>query len=85
MPIPQYTDTGSFKIVAAGLFTTAGGDTTETITASGVVSSDLVFVFSKTGNASVVRAAAGTDQITVTTSADPGNDDVLQYIVVRAI
>lgn len=83
--IPQYTDIGTYKIVAAGLFTTVGGDTAETITAAAVVSTDLVFVVAKTGNAQVVRAAAGTGDISVTLSADPGNDDVLQYIVVRAI
>lgn len=82
--LPEGATTQSHVVKFAGLFTTAGGDTTETISVTGVVSSDLVFVFSKTGNAQVVRAAAGTDEITVTTSADPGNDDVLQYMVLRA-
>jgi hypothetical protein len=37
-----------------------------------------------TNTVSIVSAVAGTDQITVTFSADPGNDAVIAYVVKRA-
>lgn len=75
----------SHVVKYAGEFTTVGGDATEVITVTGVTATDLVFVISKSGNANVLRAVPTTNTITVTMSADPGNDDVLAYMVLRAV
>lgn len=79
--------TMSHKIIAAGSFTTLGGDATEVITATGATGTDLAFVTVKTAGGtprSIVAAAAGTNNITVTLSGDPSTDHVLQWQVVRA-
>ncbi len=76
--------TPSHVVKYAGTFTTVGGDATESITVSGVLGTDIVSVQTASGNTNVLRAVAATDAITVTLSADPGNDDVLNYIVYRA-
>lgn len=86
----EHLDAGiapSHVVKFAGEFTTAGGDTDETIAVSGVVDTDLVVVTVQTAGGSpvtVVDAAAGTDQIDVDMSADPSNDHVLTYVVYRA-
>lgn len=83
-------DTGvtpSHVVKFAGTHTTAGGDTAESITVTGATATDIVAVTVKTAGAvptSVVAAAAGTDAISVTMSADPSTDHVLQYVVFRA-
>ena len=77
----------SHVVQYAGSFTTLGGDASESITVTGVVSSDVVVVTVKTAGAtprSVVAAAAGTDAISVTMSGDPSTDHVLAYVVYRA-
>lgn len=71
----------------AGTFTTAGGDTAETITVTGALATDIVVVTVKTVGASpttITAAAANTDAIDVTMAADPSTDHVLQYVVFRA-
>lgn len=76
-----------YYAIAAGTFTTAGGDASESITAAGVVVTDIVCVTVKTAGGtprSIVAAAAGTDAIAVTLSGDPSTDHVLQYVVFRA-
>lgn len=79
--------TPSHVVKFAGEFTTAGGDTDETISVSGVVATDLVTVTLHTAGASpvtIIDASAGTDQIDVDMSADPSTDHVLTYTVYRA-
>ena len=79
--------TPSHIVVYAGEFTTAGGDTDETISVSGVVATDLVHVTLHTAGATpvtIIDASAGTDQIDVDMSADPSTDHVLTYSVLRA-
>ncbi len=79
---------GTHGIVAAGTFTTAGGDATESITAAGVVTSDIAIVTVLTAGAtprSIVAADAGSGAISVTLSGDPSTDHVLQYLVIRAV
>lgn len=67
--------------------TTVGGSDIETITATGVVDGDIVFVGLKSAGATYIATPlfywAVTDAIKVRMSADPGNDHVLQYIVFR--
>lgn len=74
--------------VASGVYTTAGGDATESITVSDCASGDIAIVTVKTAGAtprSVVAAAAGSAAITVTMSDDPSTDHVLQYVVLRVV
>jgi hypothetical protein len=86
----EHLDSGatySHKVIAAGTFTTVGGDTTESIPATGALGTDLAFVQLRTpGNTPVtlVAAAATTDAITVTTSADPAADHVICWQILRA-
>ncbi len=68
-------------------YTTVGGAAAEVISVPGVVGTDKVIVSlydNGTANVSIVSAVAGTDAITVTFSADPGNDTVIAYVVKRA-
>lgn len=77
----------SHVVKFAGTFTTVGGDAAESITVTGALATDIVCVTVKTAGASpesIVAAAAATDAINVTMSADPSNDHVLQYVVLRA-
>lgn len=80
--------TGSHYILAAGVFTSAGGDATESITVTGATSSDVAIVTLKTKGASpvtILAAAPTTNAITVTMSADPSTDHVLSYVVLRVV
>lgn len=68
-------------------YTTVGGAAAEVIAVAGVLPTDKVIVSlydAGTNTVSIVSAVAGTDDITVTFSADPGNDAVIAYIVKRA-
>lgn len=78
--------TSGLRVIAAGTFTTVGGDANETITVPGAAATDVVSITLKTAGVSpvtVLRAAAATDAINVVLSADPDNDHVLQYVVIR--
>jgi hypothetical protein len=80
--------TPSHIVKFAGTFTTAGGDAAESITVAGATATDIAIVTVKTAGVSpvsIVAAAAGTDAIAVTMSADPSTDHVLQYTVFRAV
>lgn len=75
------------EIIATGLFTTVGGDATESITVAGAVATDTVQVTINTSGSTprtVTSAIATTDAITVTMSDDPSSDHVLNYTVFRA-
>jgi hypothetical protein len=79
---------GSHRIVAAGTFTTLGGDAAEAITATGALSTDLAVVQIRTAGAvprTVVAAAAATNAINVTMSGDPSTDHVLVWQILRAV
>lgn len=78
----------SHKVIAAGAFTTLGGDANEAITVSGMTSSDVAIVTVKTAGATprtVTTAAAASGQINVVLSGDPSTDHVLNYVVHRAL
>lgn len=71
----------------AGKHETAGGDATEVISVPGATSADIALVTLQTAGAvprTVVRAAAGTDNITVTMSGDPSTDHVLCWALIKA-
>lgn len=75
-------------VVGAGLHTTAGGDATESITATGAVAGDTVLVTVNTNGATprtVTTAIATTDAITVVLSGDPSTDHVLNWVVLRTV
>jgi hypothetical protein len=75
-----------WKVVTAGTHTTAGGDATETITDAEVLATDIVMVMIKTEGSTPVTcdaATAAAGSITVTMSADPSTDHVLQYVALR--
>ncbi len=74
-------------IVAAGQFTTAGGDTAEQATVTGVVATDIVVACIEdngTNNVTLLQSAAGAGVIDFTMSADPSTDCIINYLVLRA-
>jgi hypothetical protein len=77
----------SHKIVAAGNFTTAGGDANEAITVSGALSTDVALVVLKTAGATprtLTTCAAATDAINLVFNGDPSTDHVVSYLLLRA-
>jgi len=77
---------GAFEVFSAGTFTTAGGDTDETITVTGMLATDVAIVTLATAGASpvtVIDSIAAAGQIDVDMSADPSTDHVLNYMVLR--
>lgn len=78
----------SVNVIATGLFTTAGGDATESITVTGALATDTAIVTVNTEGGTprtVTKAVATTDAITVTLSGDPSTDHVLNYVLLRSV
>jgi hypothetical protein len=86
----EHLDSGiapAYFVKYAGAFTTLGGDASESITVSGLTTSDICMVEVKTAGVtprSIVASAAGTGAIAVTLSGDPSTDHVLKYVCFRA-
>lgn len=80
--------TPSHVIKFADQVTTAGGAAAEVITVTGAVAAtDRAFVQvvdNGTNNVTVLQAVVTADTLTVTFSADPGNDAVINYQLIRA-
>lgn len=79
--------TPSHIIKFAGQPTTVGGAAAEAIAIPGVLNTDLAFVQlvnDGTNNVTVSIAVCTADTLTVTFSADPGNDAVINYQILRA-
>lgn len=79
--------TYSHRVIAAGAFTTAGGDANEAITITGALSTDIAVVVLKTAGATprtILTSAAAAGQINVVLSGDPSTDHVLSYVLLRA-
>lgn len=79
--------TPSHIVVFAGQPTTTGGGAAEAITVTGALATDLAFVQmvdDGTNNVTIVNAVVTADTLTVTFSADPGNDAVINYQLIRA-
>lgn len=79
--------TPSHIVAFAGQPTTAGGNAAEAITVTGALNTDLAFVQmvdDGTNNVTIVNAVVTADTLTVTFSADPGNDCVINYQLLRA-
>jgi len=78
----------SHVIKHAAQATTVGGAAAEAITVTGALATDLAFVQLKndgTNNVSILSAAVTLNTLTVTFSADPGNDAVIYYQLIRAV
>lgn len=74
-------------LVAAGIFTTAGGDANESITEAAVTGTDTAVVFVQKAGATprtVDTITPGAGSIGVVLSGDPSNDHKLGYFVFRA-
>lgn len=79
--------TPSHVVKYAAQVTTVGGAAAEAFTVTGVAATDLVFAQIKdngTSNVTLLQAVPTTNTLTFTFSADPGNDTVLYYQVLRA-
>jgi hypothetical protein len=79
--------TPSHIVKFAGQPTTTGGNATEAFTVTGALSTDLAFVQivnNGTGNVTALQAVVTADTLTVTFSADPQNDTVFNYQLLRA-
>jgi len=77
----------SHVVKYAAQVTTAGGAAAEAITVTGLLSTDLVFCQIKdngTSNVTILQAVPTANTLTVTFSADPGNDTVIYYQALRA-
>lgn len=78
----------TYKCIAAGSHTTAGGDANESITVAGALSTDLAFVVLHTKGATprtILTAQAASGAINVEMSGDPSTDHVLKYQLLRAV
>lgn len=80
--------TPSHVIKFAAQHTTVGGAAAEAITVTGAVAAtDRAFVQvvnDGTANVTVLQAVVTTDTLTVTFSANPGNDTIINYQLIRA-
>ena len=77
----------SHVVKFAAQHTTTGGAAAEAITVTGALATDLAFVQlvdDGTANVSVLNAVVTADTLTVTFSADPGNDAIINYQLLRA-
>lgn len=79
--------TPSHIVVAAGSFTTLGGDANEAITVSGATSADIAIVSLQVKGGTprtILTAVAATNAINVVMSGDPSTDHVISYMLLRA-
>lgn len=77
----------SHVVKYGAIYTTLGGNVLEAISVPGVLATDIVQVTLHTEGAvpvTVVKASTGADLVNVTFSADPSNDHVINYTVLRA-
>jgi len=77
----------AFRVIAAGLFTTVGGDANEAITVTGALSTDVVAVTLRVVGGTprtIITAIPATNAINVVMSGDPSTTHVLQYVVLRS-
>lgn len=86
----EHLDSGiepSSVVKYAARFTTLGGAAAEAIALAGALVSDLAFVRlvdDGTNNVTLDSWAVTADTLTVTFSGDPGNDAVIEYMLLRA-
>ena len=69
-----------------GQYTTVGGSAAEAITVTGALATDRAFVQmvnDGTNGTTVLEAVMTSNTLTVNFSADPGNDAVINYMIIR--
>jgi hypothetical protein len=79
--------TPSHIVKFGGQHTTVGGSASEAITVTGALATDLAFVQvvdNGTNNVTVLQAAVTSNTLTITFSADPGADAIVNYQLLRA-
>lgn len=79
--------TPSHVVKFAGQPTTVGGAAAEAFTVAGIAATDLAFVQivdDGTGNVTVLQAVCTLNTLTITFSANPGNNTVFNYQILRA-
>lgn len=77
----------SHIVVYAGKHTTVGGAAAEAITVTGAEATDLAFVQivdNGTSNVTALQAVVTANTLTITFSANPGNDTIVNYQLIRA-
>lgn len=77
---------GGKSIVSCSQETTVGGTAAEAFTIAGVLATDQAFiqlVDDGTNNVSVASVACTENTVTVTFSANPGNDAIINVLVIR--
>lgn len=77
----------SHVVKYASQVTSVGGAAAEAFTVTGVAATDLAFVqvvADGTSNVTVLQAVCTLNTLTITFSADPGNDTVVNYQILRA-
>lgn len=87
-PIGAGEVTQSHVIAFAGQETTAGGAAAEAFTVTGALATDLAFVQivdNGTSNVTALQAVMTANTLTVTFSANPGADTVINYQILRSI
>ena len=86
----EHLDTGivpSHIVKFAANYTTVGGAAAEAITVTGALATDIPIVTIQddgTNNVTIASVAVTADTLTVTFSANPGNDAVISYMLLRA-
>lgn len=78
----------AYPVKYAAQYTTTGGAAAEAIAITGVLATDLAFVQvvnQGTGVVTALIAVCSADTLTVTFSADPLNDCVINYQIIRAL
>ena len=78
----------TFAVFAAGTFASVGSDAVEDIAVAGAIVGDICFVQVQTKGAvarTIAKAIVVAGSITVTLSADPSTDHVLNYVVLRPV
>ncbi len=76
-----------YHVVGGGIFTSAGGDANEAITAAGCLGTDTAIVWVQKAGATprtVDTITPGTGSIAVVLSGDPSTDHKLGWIILRA-
>lgn len=79
--------TPSHVVKFAGKPTTVGGAAAEAFTVTGIAATDLPFaqiVDNGTSNVTILQAVCTTNTLTITFSANPGNDTIFTYQILRA-
>lgn len=80
------TDAATHTIAFASSTTTAGGSAVEAITVTGVLTTDIVIAVQSTKDSQTLEFCVATaDTISCTFDADPSTDEIISWMVLRAV